>query len=548
MEDMAKKPPGVHVVKRKHTTTYYFRRRIPAELLAYYPDAKPAGWIAEKLPPAQADAYAQAARRWVEVDDEFQQLRATGSRYRPTLTEAEKDFIVRSARHDLLDADDAHWRFRPDEGSDEAYGFRLSDLFEEVSAGLSASAQVPREIRQRLAAALEKLGVRLDPEGDEFQDVARAYMIAVRGALQDIQKRRDGREMVPTPPVPEVPAKALPVAPATTGETLSTLIDYWATYGDPKREKSIEEGRAAARRFVSVVGDVPLQAIEKAHFIQYRDARLQQGVSGRTVKKDVSLLAAAFNVALADDKYGLKLNPADHLRIPQGESKQRGQFSSAQLQTIFASPVFTKGERPLAGRGDAAYWIPLIALFTGGRLVEAASIRLEEVEEEEGTPFIHFRHDPETGRMLKANASGNKRIPIHSELIRLGLLDRVQKLRAKGETMLFPEIWKSGNKDPAHKWGDWWRRYLDALGLDQEGLGTHAFRHTFVFLLRQAGVPEDQRHALTGHADKSVSARYGALEGYPLAPLREAVEKIKVPAVSALLGLSRAAAAVAAAA
>lgn len=539
---MAKKPPGVHVVKRRHATTYYFRRRIPAELLAFYPDAQPAGWITEKLSPAQADAYARAAQRWAEVEAEFRQLRETGSRFRPTLTEAEKDFIVRSARHDLLDADDSHWRFRPDEGSDEAYGYRLSDLFEEVTAGLEASARVPREIRQRIGAALERLGVRLDLDGDECREIARAYMISLKGALRDIQKRRQGVEMIPTPPVPAVPAKAVPVPPVGTGETLSTLMDYWATYGDPKREKSIEEGRAAARRFVSVVGDLPLQAIEKAHFIQYRDARLKV-VSGKTVKKDVSLLAAAFNVALADDKYGLKVNPADHLRIPLGESKQRGQFSSAQLQTIFASPVFTKGERPQAGRGDAAYWLPLVALFTGGRLVEAASIRLEEFKEEGGVRFIHFQHDPETGRMLKANSRGNKRVPIHSELIRLGLLDRVEKLHKAGETMLFPEIWNSGNKDPAHKWGDWWRRYLDGIGLDQQGLGTHAFRHTFVFLLRQAGVPEDQRHALTGHADKSVSARYGALEGYPLGPLQEAVEKIKVPAVSALPASRRSAAA-----
>lgn len=542
MEDMAKKPPGVHVVKRKHTTTYYFRRRIPAELLAHYPDARPAGWITEKLPAVQADAYARASRRWVEVDAEFRQLRDTGSRFRPTLTEAEKDFIVRSARHDLLDADDGHWRFRPDEGSDEAYVYRLSDLFEEVTAGLSPSAQIPREIRQRIEAALEKLGVRLDSDGDEFREIARAYLIALKGALQDIQKRREGAEMVHTPPVPQVPVKALPAAPAGDGETLSTLIGYWATYGDQKREKSIEEGRAAARRFTAVVGDVPLQAIEKAHFIQYRDARLQQGVSGKTVKKDVSLLAAAFNVALADDKYGLKYNPADNLRIPLGESKKRGQFSSAQLRTIFESSIFIKGARPEAGRGDTAYWLPLVALFTGSRLAETASIRLDEIEEADGIPFVHFRHDPETGRLLKANASGNKRIPIHSELIRLGLLQRVEKLREAGETMLFAELWKGGNKDPAHKWGDWWRRYLDGLGLDQQGLGAHAFRHTFVFLLRQAGIPEDQRHALTGHADKSVSARYGALEGYPLGPLREAVEKIKVGAVSALPAPRRSAA------
>lgn len=181
---MAKKPPGVHVVKRKHTTTYYFRRRIPAELLAHYPDAQPAGWITKKLPPAQADAYARAAQRWAEVEAEFRQLRETGSRFRPTLTEAEKDFIFRSARHDLLDADDGHWRFRPDEGSDEAYGYRLSDLFEEVTAGLSPSAQIPREIRQRIGAARGqgRRSHRLCPLPQELRAIVRLERIGVAAA------------------------------------------------------------------------------------------------------------------------------------------------------------------------------------------------------------------------------------------------------------------------------------------------------------------------------------------------------------------------------
>ncbi|MCO5108421.1 MAG: site-specific integrase [Burkholderiaceae bacterium] len=521
-----KKPPGVHVVKRKHSTTYYFRRRIPGDLADFYPE----GWITEKLPASQADAYVRAAAKWAETDAEFEQLRATGSRFRPALTDAEKVFIAESVRHELLDADDEHWRFRPDELSDEAYGYQLSDLFDDVDAALVASAPMSRDLQRRLQASLEGLGVQLDPRGDEFRDVARAYLLAVKGALKDIARRRAGTANPPTPPQPQPPKKA---RAQTEGERLGDLIDYWARYGDQKREKSIEEGRAAARRFVAVVGDLPLQSIEKAHFIAFRDDRLKT-VSGKTVKKDVSLLAAAFNVALADDKFGLKVNPADHLRIPLGESKKRGQFSAGQLKTIFESPVFTKGARPEGGKGDTAFWLPLVALFTGARLTEAASIRLDEIGSADGIHFIHFRHDPATGRVLKANASGNKRVPIHSELVRLGLLDRVKALRKAGETRLFPELWRGKVKDPAHKWGDWWRRYLDGLGLDQEGLGAHAFRHTFVYLLRQAGVPEDQRNALTGHADKSVSARYGALEGYPLGPLKEAVEKLRP-----LAGLAR---------
>lgn len=107
----------------------------------------------------------------------------------------------------------------------------------------------------------------------------------------------------------------------------------------------------------------------------------------------------------------------------------------------------------------------MVALFTGGRLSETAHIRLKEVTCEDGINFIHFRHDPVTGRMLKAGASGNKRIPIHSELVRLGFLERVAALRKAGATMLFPAIWRMTVKTPAEEVGRRWRRHLDAIGL-----------------------------------------------------------------------------------
>ena len=54
-------------------------------------------------------------------------------------------------------------------------------------------------------------------------------------------------------------------------------------------------------------------------------------------------------------------------------------FEIADLQAIFKTPVFTVGERPKGGKGEAAFWLPLLALFTGARLGELASLRASDV-------------------------------------------------------------------------------------------------------------------------------------------------------------------------
>lgn len=38
-------------------------------------------------------------------------------------------------------------------------------------------------------------------------------------------------------------------------------------------------------------------------------------------------------------------------------------YSIEDLNTIFRFPVFTRGERPIGGAGEAAKWLPLMGLF-----------------------------------------------------------------------------------------------------------------------------------------------------------------------------------------
>ena len=64
---------------------------------------------------------------------------------------------------------------------------------------------------------------------------------------------------------------------------------------------------------------------------------------------------------------------------------------------IFNTPVSTEGERPEGGQGEAAFWLPLLALFTGARLGELAGLRVSDVAHEElvGAHCIYIVSDAE---------------------------------------------------------------------------------------------------------------------------------------------------------
>lgn len=82
-----------------------------------------------------------------------------------------------------------------------------------------------------------------------------------------------------------------------------------------------------------------------------------------------------------------------------------------------------KNERPEGGRGDAAAWIPLIALFTGARLEEIAQLQVDDVRIDAlrgNVPIIRFT-DLGDDQALKTDAA-RRDVPIHKELIKAGLL------------------------------------------------------------------------------------------------------------------------------
>jgi hypothetical protein len=66
------------------------------------------------------------------------------------------------------------------------------------------------------------------------------------------------------------------------------------------------------------------------------------------------------------------------MRLPTRKPR-REPWELKELRSLFGSAIFTQSDLPVAGKGEAAFWLPLMALFTGARLNALAPLYAEEV-------------------------------------------------------------------------------------------------------------------------------------------------------------------------
>lgn len=313
--------------------------------------------------------------------------------------------------------------------------------------------------------------------------------------------------------------------PASAKVSLWSLVEYWTNQTE-RRPRTLMEVNTAFKRLIECNGKLSPAEVEKRHIVTFKDWMLVQGRAAATVKKSIGLLSAVFELAVANDK--MPANPTKGIRLakPKVEQKSRVPFDAADLSRIFASPVFSQGERPKGGKGEAAFWLPYLGLWTGARLEELGQLLVSDVRCEQGNNYLSISDDPHSGKRLKSNSS-RRRVPMHPDLLRLGFLDYVQQQKDAGQVRLFPLLSSAGGRQLTASWSQWFSRYLrETVGIKDRRKVFHSFRHGFKEACRQSGIPKDIHDQLTGHASHDVGDRYGG-ESYPLPPLVKAISRVR---------------------
>lgn len=215
-------------------------------------------------------------------------------------------------------------------------------------------------------------------------------------------------------------------------------------------------------------------------------------------------------------------------------------FSRAEVVAILNSNAFTGAKSANNYKEPGTfrlrgwhYWLTMIAAFTGARVNEIAQMLVKDVREEKG--FLVFDINAETeDKSLKTK--GSKRIvPIHPQLVALGLLDFVKVARDSGHPSLFSEIPIDRQGRRAEQASRWFRRFLVKVGVkgvDDLG-GAHRWRHTITDALRRADVDDFDIALVLGHTIDvaKMTGDYGREQGFALGKRVELLSKASYPGV-----------------
>ena len=387
----------------------------------------------------------------------------------------------------------------------------------------------------QLEHLLETFQINLDKKSASYRELGLEALRAEVRALRAI-RQRDAGEPIETPPLP-----ALNTTPAGDGSTtLSSAFEGWKGARN-RSPRTVQEYEYAIKLFGELHGDMQLAAVRKSQarlfrqalqdvpIKQFRTGQLRtatlpelatwgrehvdtQKIGAGTINKLLGALQSVCRWArreeLVPDDW---TDPFADMRV-DGEESERAPFETKELQAIFGSPVFTEGHRPEGGKGEAAFWLPLLALFTGARLGELSGLRASDVvyDASVGQVCIYIKADAKAGKRLKTKQSV-RAIPIHAQLIELGFLQFLEETRARGErAWLFPQV--APGTTGARAYSKWFGRYIGSQGVTDTAKVFHSFRHNFTDALRIADVADGVSRALVGHTQGGVHGRYGAKE------------------------------------
>jgi integrase len=297
----------------------------------------------------------------------------------------------------------------------------------------------------------------------------------------------------------------------TTGAPLENfkagdwLAQWLAAKEQVRAGKTGERYRQVIRDFTASLGNranLALGAITPKDILAYRDSLTKAGLAGRTANLSVKVVSAAFNAALRQGY--ITNNPCTALESLPVVSDEKGTFTPAQVAKLVS-----------AAEGDWKGAI-LLAFYTGARLRDVANMRWNAIDLKKQT--------------LTFTPSKTKKpvtIHLHPEL-------EAHLLKAPriGQAFLFPSL--AGNDTGGrHGLSGRFVAIMERAGIEgkvsNEGLRArasltfHSLRHSFNSAMANAGVSQEIRQTLTGHASAEMNRAYTHHE---LESLRAAISLI----------------------
>jgi integrase len=285
---------------------------------------------------------------------------------------------------------------------------------------------------------------------------------------------------------------------------------------DASEVKKVLQALPASRKTKPALNNLPLMEVIKVTG--------HKTIAPKTINSHIDAFKRFFDWAERHGHSPHKL--FEGMKVPNAKDAetQRGPFTKEQTRLIYKE--LTANTSGLV-RSESHKWGSLIGLFTGARLNEICQLDIADIQEQNGLCFLNITDEGDNKKRVNARSSRRK-VPVHSELIRLGFLEFV-KSRSGGQR-LFPDYNYNPNGGYGRNLSRWFNEttFLPKLGLKKPGLVFHCLRHTIVTRLGQAGVAQPIIQCIVGHAREGVTQEVYFRDGYTQEQLKQAIEKFSV--------------------
>lgn len=245
------------------------------------------------------------------------------------------------------------------------------------------------------------------------------------------------------------------------------------------------------------------------------------GIKSQTIANKIINVNAFINYAVSQGYVSENhlTSKIKYAKYANAKKTPRVDYRTEELYNLFyKSNWYTTELEKNFNEFPSRIWIPLILLFNGFRLNEAAQLYLNQVVKREGVWMFKIAIENEEQRLK--NAESKRTIPIHPKLLELGFLNYYNQQLQTGRKRLFEDLYFTKDKGYGQAFSKvFTNEKFRAQWLETETiqkikddiimLDVHSFRHTFSSYLK--GVTEvDTREALMGH--KISDSDYGKLK------------------------------------
>lgn len=379
---------------------------------------------------------------------------------------------------------------------------QYSQTFEQLR-GLAVAGKIPTV--EELTALLRKKqgrefelevgpqGVKLKTDGTEAD--AREGQKALNSALERIGQMG---AWIPLPTT-QTPQKASPKVSATIGMEEASK-KYRLVLNTLEHKKTISQKARAVSDLVDTYGKKkPFSEVTRTDVAEYFDALRLKGIALPTLANKQSYIKAFFAWGQNAGYFPQGDNPAVGQILYRSKDKEAREkfgfkpYKEDQLALLYSV-------ESLRYVNEQTRWGMLLGLYTGSRVTEVGQLAIEDFAKKNGVWSYNITNEG-IGQSVKNKAS-KRWVPIHPDLIKLGLLERVETLRKAKAVRLFPRT-KMESVNGAGNWlSKAFSEHRNALGIKKAGtgkLGFHSLRKNLIQKLQDGKVGAEYRAQYAGH-------------------------------------------------